>query len=113
MFITGLCLSCFSIPPLIYFLRVVYLISEYPYSYRLASGFDEETLLAIITILALLAAAGIVIMIFGWMKQRNKRAMDSIENSSKQNYCDNCNLYVASKNSVCPICGKTLQSKGE
>lgn len=111
MFIIGLLITALSVPIAIGFIRACYLLSEYPYQYRLASGMSEESL-AILTILfVVVALTGLVLMFFGWAKRRNKATMDSINNTDNQNYCSTCNINVANTCTKCPICGKPLTIK--
>lgn len=113
MFIIGLCIAIFSLPLAISMIRILYLISEHPYTYRLANGMSEEAVAFMAILFAALAAIGIVLMIFGWLKRRNKATLDSIVNAGSQNYCSTCNINVSDQCTNCPVCGKALQSKGE
>lgn len=111
MFIIGLLLTAFSTPIAIGFIKACYLLSEHPYQYRLANGMSEGNLAALTILFTVAALAGLVLMLFGWAKRRNKATMDSITNTDNQNYCSTCNINVANTCTKCPICGKPLTIK--
>ncbi len=113
MFIIGLCLTAFTLPMAISMMRNLYLVSEHPYTYRLSYGLSEEDVATMAILFFVLAIIGIALMIFGWIKKRNKAALDSIVNAGKQNYCSNCNINVSEQDTNCPVCGKLLKDKGE
>ena len=113
MFIIGLCLTTFGLPMAISMMRNLYLISKYPYTYRPSNGLSEEDIAIMAIFLSILAAIGIMLMIFGWIKRRNKSTLDSIVNAENQNYCSHCHINVSKQNTNCPICGKSLKNKGD
>ena len=91
-------------------IKTLDLIDKHPYTYRLANGLTEETVEVLAVLFPILAIVGIVLMVFGWVKRRNKASLDSIVNVEKQNYCENCKINVSEQHSSCPICGKTLKN---
>lgn len=113
MFLIGLCIASFALPFAVSMFRNLYLLSEYPSMYVTVNGFTENDIATMAVIFAVMAVIGIVLMIFGLIKRRNKAALDSIINDGKQNYCSNCNINVAADAVKCPVCGKSLNNKGE
>ena len=111
MFIIGLCLTVFTLPMAIIMMRNLSLISEHPYTYRLSNGLSEEDVAIMAILFVVLAIIGIVLMIFGWMKRRNKATLDSIVHAENQNYCSHCNINVSEQEIKCPVCGKPLKMK--
>lgn len=111
MFILGLCLTIFGVPLTIIMMRNLYLVSEYPYLYRYANGFSEESVMIMVILFAIVSITGIAFMILGWIKRKNKATLDSIINAETQNYCSTCNINVATQYSNCPVCGKPLKKR--
>ncbi len=113
MFFAGLCLFCLSLPISISMIKSLDLINKHPYTYRLANGLTKETVEVLAFLFPILAIVSIVLMVFGWIKRRNKASLDSIVNGEKQNYCESCKINVSEQHSACPVCGKSLKNKGE
>ncbi len=113
MFIIGLCITVFALPLAVSMFRNLYLVSKYPSEYFLINGLSESDVAVMAIVFTVLTAVGIVLMLFGWIKRRNKAALDSIINAEKQNYCTNCNVNITAESTNCPICGKSLNNKGE
>ena len=111
MFIIGIVLICFFLPLTISMIRSAYLISEYPNTYHLINSLTEETFIVITVLFFILVLIGIFLVVFGWLKKRNKDALNSIVNSENQNFCNNCKINVSDKYLNCPICGKALKKK--
>ena len=110
MFIIGLALTIVFLPLA---LKNLYLMSEHPYAYFLVDGLTEESFTAMTILFVILAMTGIVLAIFGWVKRRNKAALDSLLNSEKQNYCEHCKINVSEQYTNCPVCGNLLKNKGD
>ena len=107
MFLIGLFMTCFGIPISVGSFRILYILDHNSRA-RLSGGLTENDIAIVAIISALLAISGIVLMIFGKMKRRNKELSDSITNSGKLDYCKHCNCNVDSKNGICPICNQKI-----
>lgn len=109
MFLLGLCLTVFGAPLAVTMMRNLYLVSEYPYLYHYTNGFSEESVATMAILFSFVAIAGIVLMIVGWTRRRNKAALKSIINAEAQNYCGACHINVAAQYTHCPVCGRPLK----
>ena len=98
---------CFGIPMSAWALRILYILDNTPYV-RLNGGLTEDNIGAVAIVGVLLAVVGIVLIIFGKMKRKNKEISDSIENSGKLNYCGHCRTNVNSTGGRCPICNQKI-----
>lgn len=107
MFLIGLFMACFGIPISVWAFRILYILDNNIYA-RLSGGLTEENIATIAFIGVLLAVIGIILMIFGKMKRKNKEISDSIINSRKLDYCKNCRTNVESKEGICPICNQKI-----
>lgn len=107
MFLIGLFMSCFGLPLSIWSFRILYVLDNNSHV-RLSGNLTEENIATAAVISILLIIVGIILMIFGKAKRKNKEIADSIINSNKLNYCQHCRTNVDSKNGICPICNQKI-----
>ena len=113
MFLIGLFIIAFALPLAITTLRNLYMVISHPLTYSFAAGMTATDVTMLAALYLALVGVGIVLMVFGWMRRKNKVALDSIKNCTKQNYCNHCNINVSDQSTICPVCGKILKDKGE
>ncbi len=111
MFIIGLSLTLFSIPAAIALFNILGKLRDHPYSYRLVNGLTEGNIETFAVIAVITACVGIILMIFGWMKRKNKAALTAIENQAKPDFCPKCKVNISAKGDHCPICGSKLEER--
>lgn len=100
-------MTCFGVPVFIWAARILYILDHNSRA-RLSGSLTEENIFIIAIIGLLLAVIGILLVIFAKVKRKNKEFYDSIENSTKQNYCTHCHTNVNAKNGICPICNRKI-----
>ncbi len=84
-------------------------LSQYPSWYLSLNDINESTYVFLAVMGVVLLAAGACMVIFSWLKRRNKSLLDSIENTSQPCYCRHCDINVSPTHDCCPICGKNLK----
>ncbi len=111
MFIIGLMLTLFSLTVAINLFQALEKVRNHPYLYRLANGLTESQVETYAIIAVIAACIGICLMIFGWLKRRNKAKLTAIENRAKPTYCPNCKVNISTEGEQCPICGTKLERR--
>ena len=96
MFIAGLSIFSFSA-----------VIAAYCYLF----GSNDDSTGAVFLIFCVAAAVGLLLMLFGRMKQKNNATLKSIENNNVSDFCPNCKVNVSSQTNQCPICGTELRKR--
>lgn len=111
MFLIGLCLVSFGVAELISSIFFVYL-GESSGRYRMQSTLGMEIMLILILVAVIAIAAGVVLMIFGKMKQSSQKQLKAMQNYSSNQYCMNCRINAVPQLANCPICGRALNAGG-
>lgn len=96
MFIAGLSIFSFSS-----------LVAAYCYFF----GSNDDSTGVVFLIFCIAAVVGIMLMVFGRLKQRNSAALKSIENNNVSDFCPKCNVNVSSQTNQCPVCGTELRKR--
>lgn len=107
MFLIGLCMTCFGVPASIWAFKILYVLDNNSHAY-LKGDLTEDDIAMIAIVGAFIAIAGICLMIFGKLKQKNKEISDSITNSTSLTYCTHCHINVNTKDGICPICNQKI-----
>lgn len=104
MLITGIGLSGYGIVGLIYLFLQIQKASNNAYI-----RINEEALLKLFTTDIIALTIGIILIIFGIMRSRNKNALDKLTNKEKnsieQAKCKSCGLNLSENTKICPRCG--------
>lgn len=107
MFVAGIGLSAYGAVSLISLLLQVQKAANNAHM-----RIKEDVLLVMITISMVALAAGIVLIIFGVIKSKNKNALDRLanyeKNSIEQARCKSCGLNLSENVKICPRCGSQL-----
>ncbi|MCI8282362.1 MAG: zinc ribbon domain-containing protein [Lachnospiraceae bacterium] len=82
------------------------------YTYTAPLTSHETMVFAVFIVFAVMAAAGILTIIFSLVKKKNQdtlnRITDMDESGKRQNVCPVCGLNLAEGARTCPKCGKRL-----
>lgn len=84
------------------------------YSYTAPFTSHERTIIAMLIISIIILIAGIFVIIFSIVKNKNESKLREITNQNQDksefsNKCPSCNLNVAKNCSICPRCGQKLE----
>ena len=95
----------------------VYISNDRRYTYSAPLTDHEVTMIATFVICLIIAAVGVIIMIFSLWKKSNEDTLDKIMNTQEggklKNVCKQCGLNLAEGTKTCPRCGTVIIEEGE